>query len=200
MKSIEQNVKEICRRKGLTFTDVANRTGNTPSNLLSSLKGNPKLSTLEEVAAALQVSVSEILTMRPELATGLVIIGGETYALSKPAAATVKIPTFDRYDVLRGEVRTFIANSIEASETASKMGILDTMEFFSLVHDAGAQRFTLSLCYADGKTHTSIYDKLEYCSWRENDTEETVRWDLDYLIQEIINDIESTVPSKLQAE
>lgn len=63
-----------------------------------------------------------------------------------------------------------------------------------------AARFVLSLCYADGKTHTSIYDKLEYCSWRENDTKETVRWDLDYLIQEIINDIESTVPSKLQAE
>ena len=65
---------------------------------------------------------------------------------------------------------------------------------------AYAARFILSLCYADGKTTTSIYDKLEYCSWRENDTEETVRWDLDYLIQEIINDLEGSVPTKLQAE
>ena len=80
------------------------------------------------------------------------------------------------------------------------MGMVETMEVFSLTYDHNAARFILSLCYADGKTTTSIYDKLEYCSWRENDTEETVRWDLDYLIQEIINDLEGSVPTKLQAE
>ena len=191
MDSIVTNLKEICRRKGLSLTDVANRMGTSPSNLLSSVKGNPTITKLEDIAEALQVSIAELLTKRPEKALGLVLIDDQTYQLSKPAENTVKLPTFDRYDVLRKEVEQFIRESIKADKT---------VEVFSLTYDHHAARFILSLCYADGKTHTSIYDKLEYCSWRENDTEETVRWDLDYLIQEIINDIESTVPSKLQAE
>lgn len=200
MKSIETNLKEICRRKGLSLTDVANRMGTSPSNLLSSVKGNPTITKLEDISEALQVSIAELLTKRPEKALGLVLIDGQTYQLSKPAENTVKLPTFDRYDVLRKEVEQFIRESIKADKTDSKMGMVETMEVFSLTYDHHAARFILSLCYADGKTDTRIYDKLEYCSWKENDTEETVRWDLDYLIQEIINDIESTVPSKLQAE
>ena len=94
----------------------------------------------------------------------------------------------------------FIRESIKADKTDSKMGMVESMEVFTLAFDHHAARFILSLCYADGKTDTSIYDKLEYCSWKENDTEETVCWDLDDLIQEIINDIEGTVPAKLQAE
>ena len=101
MKSIETNLKEICRRKGLSLTDVANRMGTSPSNLLSSVKGNPTITKLEDIAEALQVSIAELLTKRPEKALGLVLIDGETYQLSKPAACAVQIPTFDRYDVLR---------------------------------------------------------------------------------------------------
>lgn len=200
MINVEENLREICRRKGLRLSDVADRMGSGQSNLVSSVKGNPSLAKLEDIADALQVSIAELLTKRPEKALGLVLIDGETYQLSKPAENTVKLPTFDRYDVLRKEVEQFIRESIKADETASKMGMVETMEVFSLTYDHHAARFILSLCYADGKTTTSIYDKLEYCSWRENDTEETVRWDLEYLIQEIINDLEGSVPTKLQAE
>ena len=55
MEAIEKNLKDICRAKGLTVTDVANRMGADPSNLLSSIKGNPKLSTLQDIADALQI-------------------------------------------------------------------------------------------------------------------------------------------------
>ena len=51
----------------------------------------------------------------------------------------------------------FIRESIKADETASKIGMAETMEVFSLTYDHHAARFVLSLCYADGKTHTSIY-------------------------------------------
>ena len=43
-----------------------------------------------------------------------------------------------------------------------------------------------------------VYDKLEYCDWKENDTDETVKWDLADVTQDIINDIEGYVPTKLQ--
>ena len=90
MDSIESNLKAICRQKGLTLTDVANRMATSPSNLLSSVKGNPTISKLQDIASALQVSVSELLTMRPEKAQGIAIIDGKAFQLSKPASSTVQ--------------------------------------------------------------------------------------------------------------
>ncbi len=200
MVNVESNLKELCKRKGLKMTDIANRIGTSPSNLLSSVKGNPTVSKLEDIADALNVSVAELLTLRPDSSQGLVIIGGETYALTKPALATVQIPTYDCYDVLRGELRMFIAEAIEGETCASKMGIVETMEMFSLVYDPNAAKFYLTLCYADGKTSTLTYDKFEYCDWKDGDTDETVKWTLADVTEDIINDIEGYVPSKLQAE
>lgn len=196
--NIEQNLREICKRKGLKLSDVAERMGTGQSNLITSLKGNPTISKLEDVAAALQVSVAELLTMRPNAAEGIVIIGGQTFQLSKPAAATVQLPTFDRYDALREEIREFVKKAIEGAETVSKMGLLETMEVFSLVYDPNAAKFYLSLCYADGKIYTLTYDKFEYCDWKDGDTDETVKWTLADVSEDIINDIEGCVPNKLQ--
>ena len=122
MVNIEDNLREICRRKGLRLSDVANRIGSGQSNLVSSAKGNPKLSTLQEIAAALNVSISELLTMRTDSAQGLVIIDGQTYQLSRPATATVQLPSFARYDTLREEIKDFIKKCVDGSEPASKMG------------------------------------------------------------------------------
>ena len=198
MINVEENLREICRRKGLRLSDVADRVGAGQSNLINSVKGNPKLSTLQDIADALNISVSELLTMRPNAAEGIVIIGGQTFQLSKPAASTVQLPTFDRYDALRDEIREFVKKAIEGAETVSKMGLLETMEVFSLVYDPNAAKFYLSLCYAAGKIYTLTYDKFEYCDWKDGDTDETVKWTLADITTDIINDIEGVVPSKLQ--
>lgn len=200
MMNIEQNLREICRRKGLRLSDVADRVGAGQSNLINSVKGNPKLSTLQDIADALNISVSELLTMRPNSAEGLVIIDGQTYQLSKPAAATVQLPSFASYDRLREEIKTFIKKCVEGSESESKMGLVETMEVFSLVYDSNAAKFYLSLCYADGKTITIAYDKYEYCNWDKSKREEKASWDLACITEEIINDIEGCVPTKLQAQ
>lgn len=198
MANVEQNLREIAKAKGLKLSDIADRVGTTVSNMLSSVKGNPTVSKLEDIAAALQVSVSELLTKRPEAAQGIVIIGGQTYQISKPATAVVQIPTYERYDALREEVKEFIKKAIGEEHASSKVGLLETMEVFTLVYDPNASKFILTLCYADGKTATIVYDKLEYCDWKENDTDETVKWDLADVTQDIINDIEGYVPTKLQ--
>lgn len=198
MANVEQNLREIAKAKGLKLSDIADRVGTTVSNMLSSVKGNPTVSKLEDIAAALQVSVSELLTKRPEAAQGIVIIGGQTYQISKPATAVVQIPTYERYDALREEVKEFIKKAMEEEHASSKVGLLETMEVFTLVYDPNAAKFILTLCYADGKTATIVYDKLEYCDWKENDTDETVKWDLADVTQDIINDIEGYVPTKLQ--
>lgn len=200
MMNIEQNLREICRRKGLRLSDVADRVGAGQSNLINSVKGNPKLSTLQDIADALNISVSELLTMRPNAAEGLVIIDGQTYQLSKPAVATVQLPSFARYDTLHEELKAFIKKCLNGTESDSKMGIVETMEVFSLSYDPEAAKFILALCYSDGKTVTQIYDKMEYCDWGQDDSEEDATWNLDDITEEIINDIEGWVPTKLQAE
>ena len=198
MINVEENLREICRRKGLRLSDVADRVGAGQSNLINSVKGNPKLSTLKEIADALNISVSELLTMRPDAAEGIVIIGGQTYQLSKPAATTVQLPSFDRYDALRSEIKDFVKRAIDINQSISKMGLVETMEVFSLVYDPYAAKFHLSLCYATGKTITITYDKLEYCDWDKSDSEDDAPWDLKEITAEIINDIEGAVPSALQ--
>lgn len=56
MDLIVNNVKALCRQKRLSLTDVANRMGTSPSNLLSRVKGNPTISKIQDIANALQVS------------------------------------------------------------------------------------------------------------------------------------------------
>ena len=58
MINVEENLREICRRKGLRLSDVADRVGTGQSNLINSVKGNPKLSTLQGIADALNIFVS----------------------------------------------------------------------------------------------------------------------------------------------
>lgn len=200
MITVEENLREICRRKGLRLSNVAERIGCGQSNLVSSVKGNPKLSTLQDIANALGVTVSELLMMRPDSAQGLVIIDGQTYQLSKPAASTVQLPSFVRYDTLREEIKDFVKECINGGESVSKMGLVDTMEVFSLVYDSQSPKFILSLCYSNGQTLTCAYDKLEYCNWDQKVLEDDAPWDIKAVSEEIINDIEGRVPMKLQSE
>ena len=198
MINVEENLREICRRKGLRLSDVADRMGSGQSNLISSVKGNPSLAKLDEIANALQVSVSELLTMRPEKATGVAIIDGQVYQVSKPAANVVQLPVYERYDDLRDDIKEFVARAVEVPENTAKMAMVETFEVFCLSYDHNEAIFHLNICYADGKMLSMAYPKLDYCSWKDEDTEETVKWDLADVTQEIINDIESAVPTKLQ--
>lgn len=199
MIDIEENIREIMRRKGLRFSFVAHRIGAGHSNLMSSIKGNPKLSTLQEIADALDVSVYELLKQRPETAQGLVYIEGTAYQLTKPAASTLQLPYFTRYDTLQDEIKEFVMKAIAGARATSKMGIVETFEAFSLVYDHEAAKFTLSLCYSDGKTLTYTYDKHEYCKWKNDDTPETVKWNIQFVTCDIVNDIEGAVSQKLQS-
>ena len=50
MADIEKNLREIARAKGLKLSDIAARMGTTVSNLLSSVKGNPTVSKIQDIA------------------------------------------------------------------------------------------------------------------------------------------------------
>ena len=199
MKSIEQNLKDLCRLKGLSLTDVANRMGTSPSNLLSSVKGNPTVSKIQDIADALNVSISELLTAKPEKSLGLAIIGGHTYQLAEPSVATVQLPHYTNYDALRKDITAFVKAAVKQDRYASLMGMLEAFEVFSLVYDHARAQFLLSVCYGAGETFVTCYDKVEYAFWGPNDTEETIKWNLPDITQEIINDVEGSALTKLQS-
>lgn len=53
-------IKDICIEKGITLQELARRLNITYQSLYESIKGNPSLSRLKEIASALGVSVSEL--------------------------------------------------------------------------------------------------------------------------------------------
>jgi len=53
-------IKEICKDKGVTMEKIAGDLGITPNTLTRNINGNPTIETLEKIAAALQVPVTEL--------------------------------------------------------------------------------------------------------------------------------------------
>lgn len=58
---MELKVKEIIKAKGLTMQQVADELGITRDTLTRNINGNPTIETLEKIAKALEVSVSDLL-------------------------------------------------------------------------------------------------------------------------------------------
>lgn len=57
-------VKEICKEKGLQMQELADKLGITRITLTRNISGNPTISTLESIAAALGVDVVELFAKR----------------------------------------------------------------------------------------------------------------------------------------
>ena len=57
---MELRIKELCKAKGLLQKELAEKIGVTDIALRASLKGNPTIGTLEKVANALDVHITEL--------------------------------------------------------------------------------------------------------------------------------------------
>ena len=62
-------IKEICKQKGISMGEIAERIGISPVNLSASINGNPTLNRLQEVADILGVDVSDLFgrTDKPKI-------------------------------------------------------------------------------------------------------------------------------------
>ncbi len=215
---MELRIKDILKEKGLSVKDVADRTGMDPSNLNSSLKkGNPRLSTLVDIANAIGCDVKEFFAPNEESVnapkTGnqsLVLLDGEVYRMTK-AKDVVKLPIYTDYAELRNNLRGFVkrAEKVDRKNRLAKeekdkdnnpfsmMGMVETFEVFSLLFLPETATFYLTLCYKAGKYQTYSYDaRLEY----NNPKKEDGSWDTEMLYAEIRNDIECAVKAKMEAE
>ena len=200
MANIENNLREICKAKGLKLSDIADRIGTTVSNLLVSVKGNPTIAKLQDIATALQVPIADLVSDAPAKPLGLVYINGSVYQLSTPSKNAVQLPIYDRYDDFRKDAEEFIKRNVGSDNNATMMGMIEQLEVFSIFYDGGEKRFNTSICYSNGKTLAFSYDKFAYADWKDGDTDETVAWNLADVIEDIINDVEGAAVTKQHEE
>lgn len=55
-------ILELCKQKGITQKDLAEKIGITPVGLAKAANGNPTFETLEKIADGLGVEVTELFT------------------------------------------------------------------------------------------------------------------------------------------
>ena len=196
---MEQRIRKILSAKGLKMSDLANRVGMGQSNLVKSIKSNPKLSTLEDICVALGIEMTELLGGKEEKSDGVIVLNGETYTLNKPKTRTAQIKVYNDYQELRSNIRDFVKRSLKTKELGSIGGMVEDFEYFTLLYDYNAEdtsvfeHFYITIQYGKGKTWTYSYDTSEYMYSNEGTDTKT-------LTEYIINDIEGKVLSELGLE
>lgn len=176
----------------MTIKDIADKLGLDASNLSGSLKGNPTLSRLQDVARVLGVEVYDLFEHREkEDITGFVEVNGEVcriksvedlLAVSAKVSAITDPTLYKNVEVLRADVDRFVRECVKSGDNASMMGRLMNVEVFALIYN----KDLFHLATLRGPVRT--YDLCEY--GYEGD------YDLDGdegLVSCILNDIESVL-------
>lgn len=78
-------IKELCKEKGLTLQQVAECMGVNRVSLSNSINGNPTIGTLEKIATALNVDITELFAKRDGF-IAFVRNHGDTHTFDTPAA------------------------------------------------------------------------------------------------------------------
>ncbi|WP_295937924.1 helix-turn-helix transcriptional regulator [uncultured Alistipes sp.] len=77
---MELRIKELCKEKGITQTEIAKRLNISNVNLSNSLNGNPTLGRLQEVAEILGVEVWQLFKRKEDI-QGVVQYNGVVYSI-----------------------------------------------------------------------------------------------------------------------
>lgn len=170
------------------------KIGMDASNLSSSLRGNPTLSTLESVARVLNVEVYDLFEHRKLGGVyGFVEVGDEVYKIadaedwvkvSSKIASLAEPRLFVNLEEMRQAVSEFVIQAIAARSSSAMMGRLLNVELFCLTFDPANKIFQLV------KSTEGLYtfDVCEYGG------EEDIDLDGDEgLLSGILNTIESAL-------
>lgn len=77
---MELKVKQICKEKGISMGALASKIGISPISLSQCLSGNPSLKRLQEIAAILEVDVTDLFEKEKQEGfdiQGCIFIDGE---------------------------------------------------------------------------------------------------------------------------
>ena len=170
---MELRVKELCKARGLRMSDLADKMGVDPANLSASLKGNPTLSRLNDVAKILGVGVAELFEKpkADDSIDGFVEMEGETARIREVpdlmnlSCRLMEIPYYDKVSAMRDAVALFVYSAVVEGLTGSITGCLLGTEIFCLSSMEeeldGEDNMVLSLTlFRQHSTYT--FDQMEY--------------------------------------
>ena len=75
-------IKEVCKEKGITVSQLAEKMGIKQESLSRAINGNPTLETLERIASALDVDVQELFTSSAGGIIGVIRVGDTNYNIN----------------------------------------------------------------------------------------------------------------------
>ena len=84
-ENISHKVKELCRDKGITIKELAEKMDIAPESLSRAINGNPQLSTIRKIAEALGVSVTDIFDRNEDELLAIVVCAGVTHTATTKA-------------------------------------------------------------------------------------------------------------------
>lgn len=84
-ENISHKVKELCRDKGITIKELAEKMDIAPESLSRAINGNPQLSTIRKIAEALGVSVTDLFDRSEDELLAIVVCSGKTYTAATKA-------------------------------------------------------------------------------------------------------------------
>ena len=158
--TLEQSIRNLVAAKGYKMADIAAKMGVTQSNLLASIRRNPKLSTILELSRAIGCSITDIIQpTNNSTGVGLTIINGVTYKLTPAEEQDIQLPAYNDHQELRAVIRQFVKlNAQEGASSGAICGMVDLIEVFTLMYDHHHNVLHLVLCYGRGETIMLDYD------------------------------------------
>ena len=84
-ENISHKVKELCRDKGVTIKELAEKMDIAPESLSRAINGNPQLSTIRKIAEALGVSVTDLFDRSEDELLAIVVCAGVTHTATTKA-------------------------------------------------------------------------------------------------------------------
>lgn len=183
---MELKINEILKERGMRMADLAKKLNIDQSNLSTSLKGNPKLSTLVDVAAALGVEVRELFPeTQPSFTAGTLQMGERHYVLV-PVEVSEK-PYIFRSGRFFKEVEGFVLRCLKTDGTISLCGLYEGTYPVALLYDNKSRRLFLSFCPKGDDYTTIVYEPDDKFITKYHYTDELVA---NYIARNIMNDIE----------
>ena len=83
--NISHKVKELCREKGITIKQLAEKMQIAPESLSRAINGNPQLSTIRKIADALGVSITDLFDHSEDELLAIVVCAGSTHTATTKA-------------------------------------------------------------------------------------------------------------------
>lgn len=82
-------VKDVCKSKGISVTDLAAQIGIAQESLSRAINGNPTVQTLEKIASTLGVDITELFSPKGDGFMAVVDYGGKLHRFDSVEALEV---------------------------------------------------------------------------------------------------------------